>query len=177
MDSVEVHLLDTATIQIELETEATSLPSPKDPSIQYRIQILQIQPNSSLKSLNTSIHFPQKVKPTIPYTFNRKHHQETIDTVKSIVTAIADSFSMSRLPAPEPTIFSGEPILYPDWKSSFHALIHQKNLPSSDKMYYLKRYVSESAKEATDGHLLQSLSEACERACYILDERFGHLSS
>ena len=60
MDSVEVDLWDTAPIQIELETKVRSLPSPKDPSIrdQYRIQILQIQPRSSLKSISTSIHFP-----------------------------------------------------------------------------------------------------------------------
>ena len=81
---------------------------------------------------------------------------------------------MSRLPVPEPTIFSGEPIQYPDWKSSFRALIDRKNLPSSDKMYYLKRYVSGSAKEAISGLFLQNSSEAYERAWKILDERFGH---
>ena len=93
-------------------------------------------------------------------------------TAAPIVTA--DSFSMSRLPVPEPTIFSGEPIQYPDWKSSFRALIDRKNLPSSDKMYYLKRYVSGSAKEAISGLFLQNSSEAYERAWKILDERFGH---
>ena len=70
------------------------------------------------------------------------------DKTADIVTTIADSFSLSRLPAPEPTTFSGEPIHYPDWKSSFYALIHRKNLPLCDKMYYLKRYVSGSAKQA-----------------------------
>ena len=99
-----------------------------------------------------------------------------VDAVTSIVTAIADSFSMSRLPAPEPPIFRGEPILYPDWKASFHALIHRKNLPSNDhKMYYLKRYVSGSAKEDINGIFLQdSSAEAYERTWNILDERFGH---
>ena len=59
-----------------------------------------------------------------------------VDTITSIVTTIADSFSMSRFPAPErPTILIGElRIRYLDWKSSFHALIRRKNLPSSDKM-------------------------------------------
>ena len=95
-------------------------------------------------------------------------------TAAAIVTAITDSFSMSRLPVPEPTIFSGEPIQYPDWKSSFRALIDRKNLPSSEKMYYLKRYVSSSAKEAISGLFLQNSSEAYERAWKILDERFGH---
>ena len=81
---------------------------------------------------------------------------------------------MSRLPVPEPTIFSGEPIQYPDWQSSFHALIDRENSPSSDKMYYLKRYVSGSAKEAISGLFLQNSSEAYERPWNFLDERFGH---
>ena len=51
------------------------------------------------------------------------------DKTAEIVTTIADSFSLSRLPAPEPTTFSGAPIHYPDWKSSFYALIHRKNVP------------------------------------------------
>ena len=96
------------------------------------------------------------------------------DKTAEIVTTIADSFSLSRLPAPEPTTFSGEPIHYPDWKSSFYALIHRKNFPRCDKMYYLKRYVSGSAKQAIIGLFLQSSSEAYEQAWSILDERFGH---
>ena len=96
------------------------------------------------------------------------------DSTAAIVTAITDSFSMSRLPVPEPAVFDGEPIQYIDWKSSFHALIDRKNLLSSDKMYYLKRYVDGSAKEAISGLFLQSSSEAYERAWHILDERFGH---
>ena len=96
------------------------------------------------------------------------------DKTAEIVSTIADSFSLSRLPAPEPITFSGEPIHYPDWKSSFYALIHRKNLPLCDKMYYLKRYVSGSAKQAISGLFLQSSSEAYEQAWSILDERFGH---
>ena len=96
------------------------------------------------------------------------------DKTAEIITTIADSFSLSRLPAPEPITFSGEPIHCPDWKSSFYALIHRKNLPLCDKMYYLKRYVSGSAKQAISGLFLQSSSEAYVQAWSILDERFGH---
>ena len=47
------------------------------------------------------------------------------DKTVEIVTT-ADSFSLSRLPVPETTIFSDEHIHYPDWKSSFYALTHRK---------------------------------------------------
>ena len=57
------------------------------------------------------------------------------NTTAAIVMAISESFSASRLPTPEQTIFNGEPIKYPDCKSSFHAIIHRKNLSSMDKLY------------------------------------------
>ena len=95
------------------------------------------------------------------------------DKTAEIVTTIADSFSLSRLPSPEPTTFSGEPIHYPDWKASFCSLIHRKNLPLCDKMYYLKRHASGSAKQAISRLFLQCSSEAYEQAWIIVEERFG----
>ena len=82
------------------------------------------------------------------------------DKTTKIVTTIADSFSLSHLPASKPTTFSGEPIHYPDWKLSFYALIHRKNLPLCNKTYYLQRYVSGSAKQAISRIFPQSSSEA-----------------
>ena len=32
---------------------------------------------------------------------------------------LAESINASRLPAPEPTIFNGNPLDYPSWKASF----------------------------------------------------------
>lgn len=171
MDSVEDDYLQTSPIQINLETEAASFIPPQKPK--YSVP----DANTPISTAQPALQ-PQDVHPVEGETTHPAHVQPqaspaSVDTITSIVTAIADSFSMSRLPAPEPTIFNGEPILYPDWKSSFHALIHRKNLPSSEKMYYLKRYVSGSAKEAINGLFLQSSSEAYERAWNILDERFG----
>lgn len=172
IDSVEDDYLQTSPIQINLETEAASFIPPQKPK--YSVP----DANTPISTAQPALQ-PQDVHPIEGETNHPAHVQPqaspaSVDTITSIVTAIADSFSMSRLPALEPTIFNGEPILYPDWKSSFHALIHRKNLPSSEKMYYLKRYVSGSAKEAINGLFLQSSSEAYERAWNIPDERFGH---
>ena len=92
------------------------------------------------------------------------------DKTADIVTTITDSFSLSRLPALEPNTFNGEPIHYPDWKLFFYALIHRKNLPLCNKMYYLKRYVRGSDKQAISGLFLQSSSKAYKQACSILEE-------
>ena len=172
IDSVEDDHLQTSPIQINLETEVAPFIPPQEPK--YSVPDANTRNSTAQPALQ-----PQDVHPVESESTHLAHVQPqaspaNVDAITSIVTAIADSFSMSRLPAPEPTIFIGEPILYPEWKSSFHALIHRKNLPSSDKMYYLKRYVSGSAKEAINGLFLQSSSEAYERAWNILDERFGH---
>ena len=172
MDSVEDDYLQTSPIQINLETEAASfIPSQKP---KYSVPDANIPISTAQPALQPQDVHPVEGETTHPAHVQPQASPASVDTVTSIVTAITDSFSISRLPAPEPTIFNGEPILYPDWKSSFHALIHRKNLPSSEKMYYLKRYVSGSAKEAINGLFLQSSSEAYERAWNILDERFGH---
>ena len=59
----------------------------------------------------------------------------------SLAEAIASSLSMNRLPAPEPTTFSGDPMQFVDWKMTFMALIDRKPLPPSEKMFYLKMYL------------------------------------
>jgi len=124
IDSVEDDPLDTSPIQIDFEREAAS---------SLRPQELKHSP-SDRSTLNSTIQpaqqprdthqFPVESETIHPVYVQPQASSANVDTVTSIVTAIADSFSTSRLPAPEPTIFSGEPILYPDWKSSFHALIH-----------------------------------------------------
>ena len=172
IDSVEDDHLQTSPIQINIETEAAPFIPPQEPK--YSVPEANTRNSRAQPALQPQDMHPVESETTHPAHVQPQASPANVNAITSIVTAIADSFSMSRLPAPEPTIFSGEPILYPEWKSSFHALIHRKNLSSSDKMYYLKRYVSGSAKEAINGLFLQSSSEAYERAWNILDERFGH---
>ena len=53
---------------------------------------------------------------------------------------LEESINASMLPAPEPTIFNGNPLDYPSCKSSFYTLIESKNIKASEKIHYLKRY-------------------------------------
>ena len=154
MDSIEDDHLQTSPIQINLETEVASFIPPQEPK--YSVPDANTPNSTAQPVLQFQDVHPVEKETTHPAHVERQVSPANIDTITSIVTATADSFSLSRLPAPEPTIFSGEHILYPDWKSSFPALIHRKNLPSSHKMYYLKRYASGSAKEAINRLLLQS---------------------
>lgn len=51
-----------------------------------------------------------------------------------LTQAMINAFSLSHLPVPEPSIFTGDPLKLTDWKVSFKALIDQKPLPVSEKM-------------------------------------------
>ncbi len=64
----------------------------------------------------------------------------------SLTQAIVSSFTLIRLPVPEPTAFTGDPLKFIDWKISFNAHIDQKPLPVSEKMLYLKSYLAGEAR-------------------------------
>ena len=87
--------------------------------------------------------------------------------------ALAASLNLSRLPIPEPTVFSGQPLDYPDWKASFATLIESRGIPAKEKIHYLKRYLGGPAREAVSGYFLLNSESAFERAKKVLDERYG----
>lgn len=91
-----------------------------------------------------------------------------------LAEAIAESINASRLPVPEPPVFSGDPIRYEDWKMSFQTLIGRKNIPVNEKIYYLRKYVAGAAKKAIEGYFLVGTEKAYESAWEILEERYGN---
>ncbi len=80
---------------------------------------------------------------------------------------------MNRLPMPEPTVFSGEPIHFIEWKSSFMSLIDQKGISAADKLYYLKKYISGPARKCLEGTFFRNDEEAYQDAWKKLNQRYG----
>ncbi len=87
--------------------------------------------------------------------------------------AITSSLTLSRLPVPEPTTFTDDPLKFIDWKVSFKALIDQKPLPVSEKMFYLKSYLAGDARKAVDGFFYCNSEDAYRGAWAVLDDRYG----
>ena len=52
--------------------------------------------------------------------------------VMLIAEAMAASVNANRIPVPEPSVFNGDPLEYPDWKASFYALIENRGIPSQE---------------------------------------------
>ena len=95
--------------------------------------------------------------------------QELVDAMKSFMEQI----SLSRLPPPEPSIFYGDPIKFPGWKTAFQTLITSRGIPPSERLYYLVKYLAGEAKEAVEGFLLVSDDNAFERAKELLKKRYS----
>ncbi len=93
--------------------------------------------------------------------------------ISLLVQALQDGMTMSKLPVPEPPIFTGDPIHFIEFKQSFMALIDKKSLSSADKMFYLKKYVSGSARKAVEGTFFRTDDEAYQDAWCKLNDRYG----
>ncbi|KAL1252053.1 hypothetical protein QQF64_019849 [Cirrhinus molitorella] len=94
--------------------------------------------------------------------------------VSLLAQAIQESITANRLPFPTPSVFSGDPIHYIEWRASFQSLIDQKNISSADKLFYLKKYVSGAAQKCLEGTFYRSDDEAYRDAWNKLNQRYGH---
>lgn len=110
----------------------------------------------------------QHVTQTQPATSDKPN-----DNVTTLADAIAESINSSRLPAREPSVFTGDPLRYKDWKMFFQTLIGRKNIPVTEKVYYLRKYVARPARKAIESYFLLSTDEAYHSAWDVLEERFG----
>ena len=86
---------------------------------------------------------------------------------------LADQMNLGRLPAPEPNIFSGDPLQHPMWNAASEILIAKKSVPPEERIYYLKKYLSSEAKEAIEGYFLISSAGAYEEAKQLIQKRYG----
>ena len=61
---------------------------------------------------------------------------------EDITQIIVQSMQAARMPPPNLTIFSGNPIEWPTWKTSFENIIERRAVSSSEKILYLLQYLS-----------------------------------
>ncbi|XP_027885497.1 eukaryotic translation initiation factor 3 subunit A-like [Xiphophorus couchianus] len=89
-----------------------------------------------------------------------------------LAQALQDSVTMNRLPMPESSTFTGDPIEFIEWKASFAALIDKRNISPADKLYYLKKYVGGSARQTLDVIFYRNDSDAYQDAWERLNQRW-----
>ena len=106
-------------------------------------------------------------------THETKLPDNTDNGFAAFAKVLVDQVSLNRLPPPEPSLFSGDPLQYSGWKAAFHTLIEQRNIPKTERIHYLKRYLTGTAKESVENYFLLSSENAYDEAKKLLDERFG----
>ena len=89
------------------------------------------------------------------------------------VQTLYKQLNSSRLLAPEPSVFTGDPLHYPSWKKAFDTLISTRAIPDEERLHYLKKYLGGDAKSCVEDYFLLVTPNAYEDACKLLDSRFG----
>jgi transposase InsO family protein len=96
-----------------------------------------------------------------------------MDLTRTTETLI-NQLMLSRLPAPEPSVFTGDPMKFPSWKASFITLIESRGISTMEAIHYLKKYIGGAALEAVEGFFFINDERAYDEAMYLLEERFGN---
>ena len=129
--------------------------------------------NHPLASIQQTVHEPLQISNQVNKESSQNTNATSEQALLSLVKSLTDQVNLGRLPAPEPSIFTGDPLKYPGWKVDFTTLIEQRKIPSAERIHYLKKYLGGTAKEAVENFFLISSDNAYDEAKKLLDERFG----
>ena len=55
---------------------------------------------------------------------------------KQSIEKLCSQMVLGRLPAPEPDVFSGDPLKFTAWFNSFQTLITSRSIPESERIFY-----------------------------------------
>ena len=100
--------------------------------------------------------------------------QQAVKNETSLVQALQESLALTRLPTPEPTVFSGDPLKFTEWSTSFEALIERRCSNPVDRMFYLQSYIAGEAKSFLEGSFYRKDEEAYQQAWDRLNARYGN---
>ena len=91
----------------------------------------------------------------------------------SLVRALTNQSYLARIPPPEPGVFSGDPLQFSSWMTAFETLIEGKGITQAESLFYLKKYLSGSPREAIEGHCLVASDNSFKEAKLLLKKRYG----
>ena len=97
------------------------------------------------------------------------HHEDD----STLAAGLTDLLRMNRLPIPEPSLFSGDPLEYASWRRSYNVLIEHRGIPASEKFYFLLKYLSKEPKVLVQGYSLLGNEAAYDEAMKVLEGRYG----
>ncbi|GAB1601919.1 hypothetical protein Ahia01_000470500 [Argonauta hians] len=94
-------------------------------------------------------------------------------TMDNLASCRVNAIYKNPLPILEPEIFTGDPIQYRGWIQLYDFLTEGRIPQSTDRFYFLIKYLDGEAKEAVKGFVELYGTDAYKRARQVLKERFG----
>ncbi|KAJ8038832.1 hypothetical protein HOLleu_16372 [Holothuria leucospilota] len=137
------------------------------------------RPSPFVPDFSTSIPvassgFNPTVLPIVTTSQSTVPVSEPSSQVDNFAKVLAEQVTLHRLPIPEPGIFDGDPLQYPGWKCALDTLLENKGIPPSEKIYYLKKYLSGPPREALEGYFLVPSNNTYSEARKLLEARYGN---
>ena len=83
-------------------------------------------------------------------------------------------FVSGQLPKLTISVFNGDPLRYPVWKSTFNALVDSRPLEAGIKLNMLNQYVTGKPKQIVEHYLLIGTEDAYQKVRSVLQERYGN---
>ena len=63
---------------------------------------------------------------------------------------------------------------YPGWKAAFQTLIEHWQIPTVERIHYLKKYLGGQVKDVVEGYFLLPPEDAFDKAKKLLEECYGN---
>ena len=115
--------------------------------------------------------------PTRPPNCDQRTERDSTlkkEDATAMSTLLRDGLSLSRLPVPEPSVFTGATLGYVRWKISFKTLIENKGLSPAERTFYLQRYLGGKVLKTVEAYFFNTTEQSYAAAWKLLDERYGH---
>lgn len=144
-----VYAEEESKVNAEIRESEIIVTSSQLPIQQYSVPIPQVLQNPAPATFpeNKNNEVPQNV--SVPQS--RVSNMVPKDSEVSLVQALKESLTMTRFPAPEPFVFSGDPLKFIEWSTCFKALIETSCVDPAHTLFYLKKYISGEALSVLDG--------------------------
>ena len=78
-------------------------------------------------------------------------------------TVSKELFVSEQLPKLTISVFEGDPLKYPVWKSDFNALVDSRPLAADIKLNMLNQFVTGKPKQVVEYYLLIGTEDACQK--------------
>lgn len=126
-----------------------------------------------IASQNANDQTTPKTTPQAAPVSVASHVRKKMSDIEVLANTIAKSMRASRYAAPEPRVYTGNPLEYTDWGISLQSLIKRADIADCEKIHYLKQYVAGPAARAISWYFYLNTADAYNQATAVLKEQFG----